>query len=687
MAQLMLHRDVLKRFGKLPAKAQKKIYELTRKFEADSTQSSINLEQLTGLAKDPKVRSARVGDDYRAIVIAPEVGDIYLLVHVDHHDEAYAWCKNKRFEAHTSTGTLQIFDVEEAVEKASTLEHENYGNPDLTKEVYALDRLSDEEVFQAGVPEALIPAVRAVRNDDAFFELSDYLPTEAVQVLFGVVSGLSLDSALDELLGGIDQATRPESTGDFSHLATAANMDLVLVEGDEHLQEILDEDIEEWRIFLHPYQRKLVELKTKGPLKINGAAGTGKTVALMHRAVYLAGKLPANGEKVLVTTFTSNLAITIRALLEKLAPHLMSRIEVTHLHQLARTICNRVGWRGKIADDSDIIAAWDSVLESKPDCDFGRGFIASEYEDIIDPMGIDNEDSYLTVVRTGKSRISRKQRKVLWRLFIQFKQELSKRNLLTVEGTIHHARLAVDQHKFEGFRHVLVDELQDFGLESLRLIAALSPIAEELSDPLCVVGDGHQRIYSRIPIALGRAGINVRGRRSKRLKINYRTTEQIRQWAHGLLHGLEIDDLDGGLAEVVADQSIMSGGNPEVVKCEDWEQAGSALFTWISALKDNGIGSHEICITPPNKHFINLLKNEGVSTLELKARQADPGQEESGVRYGTKQRVKGLEFRAVALVIIDTDKEDQMEQQRNYVAATRAREHLLILVMGKELEA
>jgi len=58
MAKMMLHRDVLKNFGKLPAKVQKKVYELTYKFESDSTQASIHLEPI-GAAKDKKVRSAR----------------------------------------------------------------------------------------------------------------------------------------------------------------------------------------------------------------------------------------------------------------------------------------------------------------------------------------------------------------------------------------------------------------------------------------------------------------------------------------------------------------------------------------------------------------------------------------------------------------------------------------------------
>src|SRR4051812_40246528 len=111
MAMMMLHRDVLKEFGSLPAKVQKKVSELIRKFEEDSTQASINLEKIEQTA-DEKVRSARVGDDWRAIVIAPQQGDTFLLMHVDHHDEAYRWCRNKRFEAHGTLGMLQVFDVE-----------------------------------------------------------------------------------------------------------------------------------------------------------------------------------------------------------------------------------------------------------------------------------------------------------------------------------------------------------------------------------------------------------------------------------------------------------------------------------------------------------------------------------------------------------------------------------------------
>ncbi len=677
MAELMLHRDVLKTFGRLPSKVQKKIYELIRKFEEDSTQASINLEKL-GAVRDPKVRSARVGDDYRAIVVAPEQGDTYLLMHVDHHDEAYRWCKNKQFEAHGSLGTLQVFDVVEASRAVAKEEP----RPQTPKDVsaYPLDELSDEDLFHSGVPEALIPAVRAVRSDEAFEQLAEYLPKEASQVLYGVVMGLSLDQSLEEMLGGLDAgAAKPAGPGDFSHLAEITNMDLVLVEGEEHLKEILGEDIEEWRIFLHPYQRKLVEWETKGPMKINGAAGTGKTVALMHRAAWLGKRLEGN-ERILVTTYTTNLSVTIKSLLEKLAPKVQAQIEVTNLHQLARTISFRCGWRGKIAEDSDLAAIWGQVLarEGHAKLEFERDFIVTEFDQIVDRMGLDSEEAYLTTVRSGRPRLGRKQRKQLWKVFSDVQRELVKRNLLTFEGVVHQARLAVEQGQFHNYRYVLVDELQDFGLEALRLIRALSPIEDGLHNPLCVVGDGHQRIYNRVPIPLSRAGINVRGR-SRRLKINYRTSEQIRQWAQGLLEGVEVDDLDGGLADTTGDRSVFRGPDPQVVNCGSMAESGQAVVAWVKGLLDAGFGTHEICITPTESAVVSALESAGIPTLELKPRQKDPGLEEAGVRYGTKKRIKGLEFKAVALLHEGAERADGADRFANYVAATRAREHLLVV--------
>jgi hypothetical protein len=108
-------------------------------------------------------------------------------------------------------------------------------------------------------------------------------------------------------------------------------------------------------------------------------------------------------------------------------------------------------------------------------------------------------------------------------------------------------------------------------------------------------------------------------------------------------------------------------------------ESAQAVATWVKGLLDAGLGTHEICVTPTAPGIIAALESGGIPTLELKPRQKDPGQEEAGVRYGTKKRIKGLEFKAIAL-LHDHDGDDAgAEQFANYVAATRAREHLLVV--------
>jgi hypothetical protein len=401
----------------------------------------------------------------------------------------------------------------------------------------------------------------------------------------------------------------------------------------------------------------------------------------MHRAVHLARRLEDSKDKVLVTTFTTNLSVTIDHLIRKLDPAAAKRIEVTNLHQLARTICLRAGWQGRIADDQDKTDIWTAVFAGREGDEFGQDFIRQEYDDTVDAMGIDTEEDYLTAARTGCARLSRPQRRKLWAFFLEFNRLLQKRGLLTFEGTIHQARMIVEGGGFVRYRHVLVDELQDFSLEGLRLIAALSHLGTDALNPLCMVGDGHQRINRHIKIPLSRAGINVVGR-SRRLKINYRTSEQVRQWAHSLLSGMDIDDLDGGKANTTGDRSVFRGRKPEAVKVATLGEAVAKVAAWVKGMcEEQDFGTHEICVVPVFSEVRSALAAHGIPCLELQPRKVDPGQVEPGVRIGSMRRIKGLEFKVVAM-IIDGQSDDRRRLER-YVAATRARERLLVVECGR----
>jgi superfamily I DNA/RNA helicase len=556
---------------------------------------------------------------------------------------------------------------------------------------YVLSQFSDDDLFAAGVPKPLIPAVRSIQSDDALEALSDYLPPDCRDVLYGLAAGLTLEEALDEMLGtaaSADSPASPESSGDFTHIQESPNYDLVLVENQEELKQILEGSLEEWRIFLHPYQRKLVTWQARGPINITGAAGTGKTVALMHRAVHLARGLDDPRDRVLVTTFTTNLSVTLKHHLQRLAPDASDRIEVTNLHALARTICTRSGWRGRIAQDDDLAQIWEDVWRDPAlgELPMSQDELKREYEQVIDANGIVGEETYLTTIRTGRPRIGRKQRRAAWPVFRAVQRGLKKRNLLTFEGAIHEARLAAEQGNVSRYAHVLVDEVQDFSLEALRLISAISPIADGAANPLCTVGDGHQRIY-RTKIPMSRAGIDIRGR-SRRLKINYRTSEQIRQFAQRILHGVDIDDLDGNVTTTDGDHSVFKGPEPRVERCEDDDAEANAIVTWVRRLmQDQGLASHEICVTPYKPALRTALTAAGMATFELKPREADPGPDEAGIRLGTIPRIKGLEFRAIAMACADPHdamnriaEADLRDRCERYVAATRAREYLLVTI-------
>jgi len=401
MARLMVHRNILKNFHRLPSKVQKRVSELIEEFQRDPHSEAIGLHPLKEAMLDPKVRGVtKLPDGYRAIVIAPEKGDTYLLVYIDAHDRAYAWAKNKRFEVHEMTGVFQVFDAEEVQNVASAAPQ-----PTTAPTEYALSRLSDDDLFTAGVPRPLIPAVRSIHSDTGLDALSDYLPPDCRDVLYGLAAGMTMDDALNEMLGAAPapEEVAPASPGDFTRIQESPNFDLVLVEGEEELKSILQGPLEEWRIFLHPYQRKLVTWKTKGPMNVTGAAGTGKTVALMHRAVNLARGLSDPAERVLVTTFTTNLSVTIKHLMQRLAPEVASRIEVTNLHALARTICSRAGWKGRIAEDEEIGHIWEEVwLGHTEELAMPKDELRREYDQVIEPNGIDEEEVYLSTVRSGR---------------------------------------------------------------------------------------------------------------------------------------------------------------------------------------------------------------------------------------------------------------------------------------------
>ena len=146
-----------------------------------------------------------------------------------------------------------------------------------------------------------------------------------------MAEGQEISDVLDEL-----DRQQPERPVDLDDVATAlstpeSQAEFLVLTDDDELEAMLSAPLEQWRVFLHPSQRRLIERNWNGPVRVLGGAGTGKTVVAMHRARWLAKQwIDANQPgRILFTTFTRNLATDIRSNLTKICTsEELKRIEV-----------------------------------------------------------------------------------------------------------------------------------------------------------------------------------------------------------------------------------------------------------------------------------------------------------------------------------------------------------------------
>jgi len=456
----------------------------------------------------------------------------------------------------------------------------------------------------------------------------------------------------------------------------------VIVDSDAALQGMLDAPLAKWRVFLHPSQRKLVEKDYNGPCKVTGGAGTGKTVVAMHRAVHLAKTVfAAAQDRILFTTFTRNLAEAIDANLQELDGAAHQKIVVRHIHSIAHEVLRQAGLHFKPLDDEDALESWRDAMKdaSDPLPYSDPEFYAAEFAEVVLAQGIADLGAYLIAKRIGrKGQLPRTSREPVWQVMERFQSNCDTAGRMTYPMMVAKAASYLQEKQMPSpYRAVVVDESQDMTAADWRLIRCLAPSG---SNDLFLVGDAHQRIYGR-PVVLSRCGILVSGR-SKRLRINYRTTEEIRRWACGLLDGMSFDDLDGQAERQDGYTSLMHGPAPSVVQVHSWAAAATPVTDHVRDLLSRQIQPQDICIVAPTNHRRGALSKAidaaGIPVLELGTNL--PAHAQPGIRLATFHRVKGLEFRHVLVVCADTviDPLDLRDRCQLFVAATRARDGLMV---------
>jgi Txe/YoeB family toxin of Txe-Axe toxin-antitoxin module len=693
---IALSSEFLVAFSNVQKSQQKQVREFIERFREHPDAPGINYELIKS-AKDKDFYSVRINQAYRAVVFHPSNSQVYVLSWVDHHDDAYRWAERKQFVVHPATGALQLLNIEPA-EAA----------PPLTVPAPAatglFDQIKDKHLLRLGIPEELLETVRSINSDAALEAVESRLPQEAYEALFMLASGFSLDEVFREL----EKTDEEISVDQEDFVAALKNEDskrrFFVVDEAKDLAEVLNAPLDQWRIFLHPKQRRLVSMQANGPIRVLGGAGTGKTVVAMHRARYLAEEVFNKKEdRILFTTFTRNLATDIQENLRKLCSvDALARIDVVNLDAWVANFLRGYGYRHQVVFDEDGNEAWAFALNQAPaDLGLAPSFYRSEWEHVVQAQNITDSDEYLRASRVGRgTRLGRDAKKRIWPVFQEYRAQLNEQGKKEFIDLLRDARGLIQSKEIRlPYRAVIVDEAQDMSAEAFRL---LRTIAAEDANDLFIVGDAHQRIY-RHRVSLGQCGINIKGR-GRKLKINYRTTDEIRRFAVCLLEGREFDDLDGGIDEQKGYMSL-THGRPPLVRCfASFAEEVAFLKRHIQDLLVEGSLLESICVVGRTKHvlesYITQLQAADFTTYEIKRNTAEQ-REKPGLRVATMHRVKGLEFEHMVVVAANKgilpleatidDAADQVtkrdaetgERSLLYVSLTRARRSSAITGYGE----
>lgn len=683
--------DFLTAFAKLPRQQQGKVTEFINKFRTDPLSKGINYEKLQ-YGKDENICSVRIDDTYRGIVVRQQESGVYLLLWVDHHDEAYDWAKRKKCVINKTTGAVQVFDVQEEV----VVEKKEVSRP-------LFENVSDEQLLQMGVPEEQITIVRSITSVDELYDNKPCFPEEAYEGLEWVANGFEVDEIIKNFFVDVE----PENEVDENDFVVALQSDaslksFVIVDGEDELKRIMAEPLEKWRIFLHPTQRKLVKKNYSGPARVLGGAGTGKTVVAMHRAKQFAEKASTD-EKILFTTFTSNLVGDIKENLRKICSiEEMRKIEVVNLDAWVSGFLHSEGYENQIVYDTEINQAWDDALElSGNPAEMLPEFYKDEWIKVVQAQEVYTKEQYLKAPRLGRGiRLDRKKRIQVWAVFEEYMNVMNEKQQRDAELAVYECRKILEHRYKEGrYQHIIVDEGQDLSMSAYRLLRALA--GEQHQNDIFIVGDAHQRIYKNKAV-LSKCGVQVRGR-SSYLRINYRTTEEIRKYAFGLLQGISFDDLDEDYDDGRECQSLTHGMRPEVTNFDSAEDEMKYIIDNLKKLSDSGVDYKDICIVARTHKlldgYIAGLSQEGIRSYEIKKNKIDD-RSMDGVRVATMHRVKGLEFDHVFLAAVNKrvfplsakrdfaddsiaiEEEITGEKCLIYVALTRARKAAYITGYG-----
>ncbi|GAA2257257.1 ATP-dependent helicase [Streptomyces atrovirens] len=675
-------------------KAMQKFQQLTvPELQADK---GLHLESVEK-ARDPRMRTIRINDFWRGVVLAPDDGsDVFLLVNVVRHDDAYTWAAKRLYTTNSATRALEVRNVVAIEQLTPQLEKAAAAAPSL---LFA--RYSDTVLRELGIDDQVLRAVRTVIDKPQLEAFGTLLPEDQFEVLQYLAEGFGPEEVYRDVVA----VRRPVAAGpgpDESLAVAIANTAsrITLVTGPEELADILEKPFAAWRVFLHPSQRRVAyRVSYGGPVQVTGGPGTGKTVAALHRVKHLLGR--SSDTRILLTTYTNALAASLRESLSLLLDgdeELLARVDVTTVNAYAHGVVTRLDGRAPSpVGDREERQLWQRVVK-KLGLPWTEQFLAQEYRHVVLAQDLRTLNDYRAASRRGRgSSLSPSRREQLWPAVELFESMLRDQkgttylkvctraaDLLTASAPTHD--------------HVVVDEAQDLHPAQWRVLrGAVAPG----NDDLFLTGDPHQRIYDS-KVSLGSLGIPVTGR-THRLRLNYRSTEEILTWSTGLLSPVVVEDLGGDGNDTLAGyRSLLHGRRPHVNGYGSEQEEVAALVARVRDWVAQGIRPSEIGVCARFNILLDKVHDKlGAAGIPVVRVRDNPGPGVDGVRLATMHAMKGLEFRCVAVLgvtagalpfgrevtpasvdVLQHESDLLRERCLLFVACTRAREALAVSWSG-----
>ena len=667
--------------ARLTGEEQKAVKTTAFDLQLNPTSPGMSFHKLDK-AKDKKFWSVRVSKDIRIIVHKSDAS--LVLCYVGHHDKAYEWAERRRLETHPKTGAAQLVEIRETVKEVTVpvyVQREIATAPEPAAEKKPIfGELSDGELLGYGVPAEWLNDVKKA-TQETLLPLTEHLPAEAAEAL------------LELATGGKPRVPQPTmaTANPFEH--PDAQRRFRMMTNVEELQRALDFPWEKWTIFLHPEQRQWVERDYTGPARVSGSAGTGKTIVALHRAAYLARAHP--NARVLLTTFSDTLANALQTKLRRLLgsePRLAERLDVYSLNAIGLRLYKAHGGQATIVDRDTLRDLVQGAASAVGGHKFGMHFLLTEWEQVVDAWQLGNWEAYRDVVRLGrKTRISEGQRAVLWSIFERVRAGLKACKLITHAELFTSLADVIAKDRNAVFDFAVVDEAQDISVAHVRFFAALGG---GRPNALFFAGDLGQRIFQQ-PFSWKALGVDIRGR-SRTLRVNYRTSHQIRTQADRLLAPV-VTDVDGNTEKRSDTVSVFNGPPPAIHPLKSEGEEVKTVGNWIAERAKAGVLPHEFGVFVRSEAQLDraraAVKEAGMAFKILDERVETT----SGyVSISTMHLAKGLEFRAVAVMACDdeiiplqerieavgddADLQEVYDTERHllYVACTRARDHLLL---------